>query len=125
MKNKTKRQVNITALLWLYYKLPQELVHKPALLIGVSATRGGSYPIAELRMSSYKNTYLVYIPNHVIVQHVESVLNTPKADPKVKADAYVRGRIAHSLKVLEQYAKGLQLVRESGVEDRDNFPYGM
>jgi len=39
------------------------LAHKPAYLVGISASRGGSYPIAELRMSSYKNSYLCYIPN--------------------------------------------------------------
>ncbi len=102
-----------------------ELEHKPALIIGLSATRGGTYPVAELRMSSYKNTYLCYIPNHVIIQKVQDVLNGPQADESVKADGYIRARIDHSLKVLEQYACGLQAVRESGVEDREHFPYGM
>ena len=33
----------------------QELGHKPALLISISASINGAYPIAELRSSSYKN----------------------------------------------------------------------
>lgn len=52
-----------------------ELAHKPAVIIGVSASRGGSYPIAELRMSSYKNTQIVYLPDHIIVREVENFLN--------------------------------------------------
>ncbi|MBM4093459.1 MAG: NAD(P)H-dependent oxidoreductase, partial [Planctomycetes bacterium] len=32
------------------------LAHKPALIVAVSAGLGGSYPVAEPRTSSYKNT---------------------------------------------------------------------
>ena len=32
-----------------------ELGHKPAYIVGVSSSTGGAYPVAELRMSSYKN----------------------------------------------------------------------
>ena len=37
-----------------------ELAHKPALIVTVSTADGGSYPIAELRMSSYKNSRICY-----------------------------------------------------------------
>jgi len=50
------------------YAKPEEFANKPALLVGVSAGRGGKYPIAELRMSSSKNAQLCYIPQHLVVQ---------------------------------------------------------
>lgn len=108
---------------FLYCK--HELQHKPALLVGVSAARGGAYPVTELRMSSYKNTYICYIPNHVIVRDVEDVLNSEQPDPENKSDVFIRERLLHSVNVLQQYAKGLQVVRDSGVEDREKFKHGM
>ena len=44
-----------------------ELAHKPAQLIGVSSGMGGAYPIAELRMSGYKNNFLMWLPDHMRV----------------------------------------------------------
>ena len=54
-----------------------EIGHKPGLIVTVSATRGGSYPVAELRMSGYKNNRLCWIPEHVIIHHAEQNLNLP------------------------------------------------
>jgi NAD(P)H-dependent FMN reductase len=101
----------------------KELAHKPALLVTVSAGMGGSYPIAELRMSSYKNSHVCYIPNHVIVRHVEQVLNTP--DSVNEDDTRIRERLAYSVKVLEEYAKAFQSIRKSGVVDFATYPNGM
>jgi NAD(P)H-dependent FMN reductase len=97
-----------------------ELSHKPAMLVGVSASRGGSYPIAELRMSSYKNNYLCYIPDHVIVRDVNDVLNSPSAE-----NEYIGERLQYSLKLLVAYSKALKGVRDSGLIDREKYPYGM
>jgi NAD(P)H-dependent FMN reductase len=112
-----------------------ELAHKPAVIIGVSASRGGSYPIAELRMSSYKNTQIVYLPDHIIVREVESVLNNnlvPKQDLQMenevkltKDDIYIRSRINYSLQILLEYAKNLEMVRKSGKINLPKYPYGM
>jgi len=101
-----------------------ELAHKPALLVGVSSGISGSYPIAELRMSSFKNTRLCYIPDHVIVRFVETVLNT-SPDAENDNDLQIRKRIQYSLSLLQQYALALQKVRESGVMNTKDFPYGM
>lgn len=99
------------------------LAHKPGLIVAVSAALGGSYPVAELRMSSYKNTRLCYIPEHVIVRNVGRVL---KGDvPADDHDAALRLRIDYSLKLLIEYAKSLASVRASGVVDLKEFPYGM
>jgi azobenzene reductase len=102
----------------------EELGHKPALAVGVSSANGGAYPIAELRMTSGKNTHVCYIPEHVIVRHVERVLNTVEGDPKAE-DAQLRKRIAYAIRVLGEYAKALGLVRASGVVEPSAFPFGM
>ena len=52
-----------------------ELVDKLGLIVSVSTGAGGAYPGAELRMSSYKNTHLWYIPEHVIVRGVRDLFN--------------------------------------------------
>ncbi len=100
-----------------------ELGHKPALIVAVSSGIGGSYPVAELRMSSYKNTRLVYVPDHVIVREAEGMLNgTTAANDR---DTELRKRIHYSLEMLIEYAKAFQHVRSSGKINLKEFPYGM
>lgn len=101
----------------------REFSHKPALLVTASSGMGGAYPVAELRMSSYKNSRICYIPDHVIVRHAEQVLNTPES---VNVDDQrIRDRLAYSVKVLEEYTKAFQSIRSSGVIDLATHPNGM
>ncbi len=102
-----------------------ELGHKPALIVAVSSGDGGAYPVAELRMSSYKNNRLCYIPEQVIVRHVEQVLNPAAEDNDERSDAFYRARIGWALDILRQYAVALKGVRESGVTESDRFRNGM
>jgi len=102
-----------------------EVGHKPALIITVSSADGGAYPVAELRMSSYKNNRICYIPEQVIIRNVESVLNADPADNDADADRYFRERIHWSLQVLRAYADALRPVRESGITNDDRFGFGM
>ena len=102
-----------------------ELGHKPALIISVSAGDGGAYPVAELRMSSYKNNRLCYIPEHVIVRHVEKVLNDDEKENDARSDGYYRQRITWALSILKQYADALKNVRLSGATETDKFKNGM
>ncbi len=102
-----------------------ELGHKPALIVTVSAGDGGAYPVAELRMSSYKNNRLCYIPEQLIIRHVESVLNDDPAANDPDADAYFRRRIDWALGILREYALALAQVRASGATDSDEFNNGM
>ena len=103
-----------------------EVGHKPALIVTVSASRGGSYPVAELRMSGYKNNRLLWLPEHVIVQHVEQNLNAPDgAADLAKEDATIRRRLRYALRLLEEYGKALRQVRASGVVDHQTFKSGM
>lgn len=99
------------------------LYHKPGLLVGVSSSRNGAYPIAELRLSSYKNSHIQYISEHVIIRNAEKVLNTET--PEGEEDTFVRTRLDYGLRVLVEYGKALKQVRESGVLDRKNFAFGM
>lgn len=103
----------------------KEVGHKPALIVTVSSGEGGAYPVAELRMSSYKNNRLCYIPEHVIIRRVEKVLNDNPADNDERSDRYYRDRLDWSLNVLKQYALALNQVRASGVTVHEKFKNGM
>lgn len=102
-----------------------ELAHKPALIVGVSSADGGAYPVAELRMSSYKNSRICYLPEHLIIRNVESVLNPEAADNNPDADSYFRDRSLWVLRQLQQYALALKQVRASGVTDMSVYRNGM
>ena len=103
-----------------------EIGHKPGLIVTVSASRGGSYPVAELRMSGTKNNRLVWIPEHVIIQHAEQNLTAPDGTADLsKEDATQRKRLRYALRLLEEYGKALQQVRASGTVDHKTFPSGM
>jgi len=103
-----------------------EIGHKPGLIITVSASRGGSYPVAELRMGGTKNNRLCWIPEHVIIHHAEQNLNSPDNSPDLgKEDAMQRQRLRYALKVLAEYGQALKQVRASGVIDHKTFRSGM
>ena len=102
-----------------------ELTHKPALIVTVSSGDGGAYPVAELRMSSYKNNRICYIPEQIIVRNVESVLNEDPQQNNQEADAYFRERIGYALNILAAYAPALAQVRASGATDLGKFKNGM
>ena len=102
-----------------------ELGHKPAMIVAVSSADGGAYPVAELRMSSYKNNRICYIPEQIIVRNVESVLNDRAEDNHPDADSYFRERINWSLGILKGYAKAMKPMRESVQIHHDKFGNGM
>jgi NAD(P)H-dependent FMN reductase len=102
-----------------------ELAHKPALIVTVSTADGGSYPVAELRMSSYKNNRICYIPEHLIIRHVDKVLNADANQNDADADTYFRERIVYAGGILGAYAKALKAVRDSGITQTDKFLFGM
>jgi NAD(P)H-dependent FMN reductase len=102
-----------------------ELGHKPALITAVSSGDGGAYPVAELRMSSYKNNRLCYIPEHLVLRNVEKILNENSADNDEEADAYFRERINWSLGILQGYAEALKTMRASTAVFHDKFGNGM
>ena len=108
-------------LMWKY-----QLSHKPALIVALSSVDGGAYPVAELRMSSYKNNRICYIPDHLILRNVETILNEEgNEETNPDADAYFRERIDWTLEILIEYAKALKLVRDSGATQTEKFTNGM
>ena len=102
-----------------------ELGHKPALIVTVSSADGGAYPVAELRMSSYKNNRLCYIPEQLVLRNIEKILNDDAADNDAEADAYFRERISWTLGILSGYAKALKGMRETTEIHHDKFGNGM
>jgi NAD(P)H-dependent FMN reductase len=102
-----------------------EMGHKPAMIVGVSSVDGGAYPVAELRMSSYKNNRICYIPEHLILRHVEKILNENTEDNDESADSYFRERISWALGILRGYTMALKSMRESTAIHHDKFGNGM
>ena len=99
-----------------------ELAHKAGLIVAVSAGRGGAYPISEIRSSSYKNTKVNWIPEHLIVRGVEAVLNGVQADSA--SDTWIKDRINFALTHLGLYAEALGQIRSRLPKD-SRFGNGM
>ena len=102
-----------------------ELGHKPALIITVSSGDGGAYPVAELRMSSYKNNRLCYIPEQLVLRNIEKILNEKAEDNDTDADSYFKERISWEVGILHGYAVALKTMRESTKIHHDKFGNGM
>jgi NAD(P)H-dependent FMN reductase len=102
-----------------------ELGHKPGLLVGVSATDGGSYPLAELRSSATKNNRICWIPEQVVVRPAKQMLITDDRSDEQAPDHRLKLRIDYALQLLGVYAECLRAVRTSGVADYKSFQYGM
>lgn len=103
----------------------KSMADKPALLVGVSSTLGGQYPTAELRTTSHKNTRIVYIPEQLIVRHVEQVMNTPEPAADNKDDQYIQNRAHYDLGVLIAYAQAMKPLQGNKAIDYDAHPHGM
>jgi NAD(P)H-dependent FMN reductase len=108
---------------FLMYCSPAELGHKPGLLVAVSSGLGGSYPIAQLRMSASKNNRLCLIPEHVIVRQAGEML--VEARPASAHDAELRSRLEHATALLLAYAESLAAMRLRAPFDFERHPYGM
>jgi len=92
-----------------------ELSHKPGLIVSVSESLGGAYPVAELRSYSYKNTKICWIPDHVIVRRAKEF--SPEKEPRLNS------RMDYSCKMLVEYSKALKSVRKAS--DLKTFKNGM
>ncbi len=97
-----------------------ELSHKPGLIVSVSSGNGGAYPIAELRMSSYKNTHIMWIPENIIIRNVEEF--NPGSHGK-NIPEWLDNRIEYVLKLLIAYASNMIPLRE--ILNRKDFGNGM
>lgn len=102
-----------------------ELGHKPAYIVGVSSSTGGAYPVAELRMSSYKNNRLCYIPEHLIVRDCEKAFNEKDQDNDPESDGYYKARLKWGLEILIGYGRALKSMRDTTMIHHDDFGNGM
>jgi NAD(P)H-dependent FMN reductase len=105
------------------YCTVKEVGHKPAMIATVSASRGGSYPVAELRMSSYKNNRICYIPEHLIVRDAASMFAADT--PASKDDEFLRDRADFALRILLDYTRALVSVRGNGTLYEKKYASGM
>lgn len=96
-----------------------ELAHKPALAISVSSGMGGAYPIAELRSSGYKNSYIWWMPDHIILRNVGTLFHE---DDDLSRS--LEKRIMYCLTVLCASSQALAPVRES-CQNLKDYPFGM
>ncbi len=97
-----------------------EFAHKPGLIVSVSSGNGGAYPISELRMSSYKNTHIMWIPENIIIRNVEEF--NPGAHGN-NIPEWLEDRIDYVLKLLLAYASNMKPLRE--IINRKDFGNGM
>lgn len=102
-----------------------EMAHKPALIVTLSVADGGSYPVAELRMSSYKNNRLCYLPEHLIIRNVASVFNEDPEKNNPDAQTYFEDRLSYCLNLLGEYALAFRQIRASGKASLENYSSGM
>ena len=97
-----------------------EFAHKPGLIVSVSSGNGGSYPISELRSSSYKNTHIMWIPENIIIRNVEEF--NPGAHGCNIPD-WLDDRINYVLNLFLAYASNMKPLRE--IVNRKDFGNGM
>ena len=101
------------------------MAHKPALIVTVSVSDGGAYPVAELRMSSYKNNRLCYLPEHLIIRKVASVFNEDEEKNDARSQPYYEDRLTYALNLLGEYASAFRQIRASGKASLENYSSGM
>ena len=97
-----------------------EFAHKPGLIVSISSGNGGAYPISELRMSSYKNTHIMWIPENIIIRNVEEF------NPEAHGDnipEWLDNRIDYVLKLFLAYASNMKPLRK--IINRKDFGNGM
>ena len=97
-----------------------EFAHKPGLIVSISSGNGGAYPIAELRMSSYKNTHIMWIPENIIIRNVEEFNQGAHGD---NIPEWLDDRIDYVLKLLLAYASNMKPIRD--LINRKDFANGM
>jgi multimeric flavodoxin WrbA len=97
--------------------------HKPAYLVTTSAGSGGRYPIPEMRMSTYKNSFINYIPVNTVIDRVNATIS---ADGEYIAEkGFVANRCDEGLRILVEYTKAFKQIRSSDIVMEKRFPNGV
>lgn len=98
-----------------------ELAHKPVLLVSVSASINGVYPISELRLSGSKNNHACFLPDHLIFRNIEGLIS----EDFQCEDAQLHQRSQYTIELLANYARALAPVHRDMLEVGKPFRYGM
>ncbi|ELV8625301.1 NAD(P)H-dependent oxidoreductase [Vibrio cidicii] len=98
-----------------------ELAHKPALLVSVSASVNGVYPISELRMTGNKNNHVCFLPDHLIFRQCDTLFSQEHRC----ADEQLHARSEYTISLLAAYANALAPVHRDMVQAGKTFRYGM
>ena len=80
------------------------LWHKPALIVTISSSNGGAYPVMELRGSSHKNSHICWIPEQVVIRNVKNW--------NAKSEDEIFNRLISYLETLYIYAKNMEQIRK-------------
>ncbi|MDX1303566.1 NAD(P)H-dependent oxidoreductase [Photobacterium sp.] len=99
----------------------EELAHKPVLLVSVSASVNGVYPISELRMTGNKNNHACFLPDHLIFRNVEELLTAEHQC----TDQIMHQRNQYTMALLASYAQALAPVYRDMISAGKAFRYGM
>ena len=83
------------------------LAHRPVFAVGVSAGRGGAYPLVDVRAHGYKDTGYLILPESLIVSHCQQAFD--ENDHLVGEPGQLADRL---LAVFYQYAQSLVVLRE-------------
>jgi len=75
-------------------------------------------------MSSYKNTKICYLPDHVIIRDIDNVLDTHQLTTDAP-DSRIKNRIDRSLDVLLEYTAALSEMRKHSTADLMQHAHGM
>ncbi|MEZ8099088.1 NADPH-dependent FMN reductase [Vibrio bivalvicida] len=99
----------------------EELAHKPVLLVSVSASVNGVYPISELRMTGSKNNHACFLPDHLMFRSIETLITQ---DHQLTDDD-MHQRSQYTLELLAHYAQALAPIHRDMVTVGKPFRYGM
>jgi NAD(P)H-dependent FMN reductase len=97
-----------------------EVAHKPGMIVTVSSGLGGAYPVCELRSSGYKNNFIWWLPDHLVIRNVETLFHN-QDDPL--SQSLVK-RMDYTLNFLIEASAALAPVRKK-CQDLGTYPYGM
>jgi len=97
--------------------------HKPAYLVGISSGTGGRYPIPEMRMSTYKNSFINYLPVNAIIDRVNKVIS--EQGEYIAETEFVRNRVDEGVNLLVEYSKAFANIRQSEIVQEKRFPNGV
>ncbi|NQX81395.1 MAG: NAD(P)H-dependent oxidoreductase [Flavobacteriaceae bacterium] len=100
------------------------MAHKPAMAVGVSASGGGTYPVSILRSITGKNSHVLWLPQHAIVQNVGDFLEYDWNSQAEGRFSHTQSRLLTGVNSLVIYAEKLKPVRDLLIKQSLIHPYG-